>query len=78
MVSAVGVMVTAGWGVGLGRMIGGVAEGKTDAVVVGVVECSRPISNVPLQAVITRRKRTVGNMKNFMGPPDLSWISSLF
>jgi hypothetical protein len=75
--TAVGGVVAVGWGVGLGGTDVGVAWGTTDAVFVGVGECSRPISNVPLQAVITRRKRTAKKMKNFMGPPDLDWISPL-
>jgi hypothetical protein len=78
MLTAVGVEVAVGWGVGLGGVDVGVARGTTDVVLVGVGECTRPISNVPLQDVITSRKRTADKMRDFMGPPDLVWIYPLF
>jgi hypothetical protein len=74
MFTAEAAMVGVGWGVGLAGMGVGVVRGVEVATGVDVnsmdvgVECSRPIWNVPVQAVMAR-KRTIAEikMRDFIG-----------
>jgi len=66
------IVVVGGRGVELGA---GVAVDPTDVGLVGV--CSRPIWNVPRQAVMTRKRTTANKMRDFMEPPDLDLASIL-
>jgi len=66
------IVVVGGRGVEAGA---GVAVDPTIVGLVGV--CSRPIWNVPRQAVMTRKRTTANKMRDFMEPPDLDLASIL-